>query len=84
MTLNLLAQPLGEGHGGVQHRTGKNEQKLLSAIAPDAVDLPGLFLQQPRELLQHRIPRLVPVVVVHALELVDVAHHDRQRLVQTH
>ena len=37
-------------------------------------------LEDRRQLLQHRVAGLVPVRVVHALEVVQVAHHAGERL----
>src|SRR3990170_7418237 len=82
MGRDLFAQPLGERDGGVQHGTGQDQQKLLAAVPSDAVDLTRLVLEQPGKLLKDRIARLVTVVVVDALEFVDVAHHDRYRLLK--
>jgi len=84
MALNLLTQPLGESDRGIEHRTGQYEQELLSAVASDAVDFARLGLQEVRELLEHGVAGLVAVVVVYALELVDVAHDKRDGLVEPH
>jgi hypothetical protein len=81
MTLHLLPQPLGESDRGIEHRTRQNQKELLSAVTSDAVDLARLAFQELRELLEHGVSGLVAVIVVHALELVDVAHHQRDRLV---
>jgi hypothetical protein len=84
MGIHLLAQSLGERYRRVQDRSRQDEQEFLPSVASNAVYLPGLVLQELRELIEHRVPSLMPVVVVHALELVDVAHDDRYRLVQPH
>src|SRR5688500_12168146 len=82
MTLYPLPQPLGKGNSGIQDRTGQNQKKLLPAVPADAVDLPRLGFQELREFLEHRVAGLVTVVVVHALEFVDVANDERDGLVQ--
>src|SRR5690349_23325667 len=78
----LLPQPLGEGDGGIEHRTRQDQQKLLAAVTTNAIDLARFVSQNLREFLEHRVARLMPVLVVHALELVDVAHDDSDGLVQ--
>jgi hypothetical protein len=83
MILHLLTQPLGERDRGIEHRAGKNQQEFLAAITSDPVDLARFILEKAREFLEHVISREMAVGVVHALELVDVAHHERNRLVQT-
>ena len=83
MILYLLPQPLGERNRGVQDGARQNQQKLLSAVSTDPVYLTRLVLEQVRNLLQHCIAGQVAVLVVHTLELVDVAHHERDGLVQT-
>src|SRR5215210_2411099 len=83
MSSHLLPQPLGESHGGVEDRTGENEKELLSTVTSHPVDFARLSFQQLREFLEHGVSGLVAVVVVYALELVDVAHDERYRLVQS-
>jgi hypothetical protein len=84
MALHLLPQPLGESDRCIEHRTGENEKKLLSTVPTDTVDFAGFPFQNLREPLEHGVPCLVPVIVVYALELVDVAHHQRDRFVESH
>ena len=83
MVLHLLPQPLGECYRGIEHRAGKNEQEFLSPVATNAVDLPRLRLEELRELFEHRVSRLVSMIVVHALEPVYVAHNQRDRFMQS-
>lgn len=84
MPLHLLPQPLGEGDRRIEHCAGQNEKEFLSTVASDSVDFAGFPFQDVREPLEHGVPRLVPVVVVYALELVDIAHHQRDGLVEPH
>ena len=81
MGLHLLPQPLRESDSCIEHRSGQNQQKLLSTVASDTVDFARFAFQQLREPLEHGVPGLVAEVVVDALELVDVAHHQRDGLV---
>src|SRR5882762_6892282 len=83
MVLHLVPQPLGEGNRRVQNSARQNKKKLLSAVSPHAVNLTRLVLEESRDFLEDRVARLVAVVIVDGLELVDVAHHDRHRLMQT-
>src|SRR3712207_5433168 len=82
--LHLLTHTLGKRHGGVQDRPGEQEHELLAAVAADAVDLARLVLEDARQLLEHRVPGLVAVGVVHALEPVEFDHDAGQRLVEPH
>src|SRR6266513_3922231 len=83
MARNLLPQALSESDRCIEHGAGQNEKEFLPTIAPDTVDFARLGLQELRELLEHGVAGLVAVVVVYALELVDVAHDERDRLVET-
>src|SRR6185369_13346515 len=84
MPSHLLPQPLGERDCGIEYGTRQDEEELLPAIAADAIDLSRLGLQELRELLEHGVAGLVPVVVVYALELVDVADDQGDGLVKPH
>src|SRR6266550_2749302 len=84
MPLHLLPQPLRERDCRIEHGPRQNEKELLSAITSDSVDLPRLRLQELRELLEHRVTGLVPVVVVYSLELVDIADDEGDWLVKPH
>src|SRR5450759_162397 len=84
MALYLLPQPLREGDRGIEHGTGQNEKEFLSPVTADAVDLPRLVLQELRDFLEHGISGLVAELVVYALELVDVAHDERDGFVEPH
>src|SRR5690348_3754481 len=57
MALHVFPHPLGERHGGVEHRAGEEQHELLAAIAPHPVDLARLVLQDGGELLEHLVPR---------------------------
>jgi hypothetical protein len=83
MTLHLLSQPLGESYRRVEDGSGEDEKEFFAAIASNPVDLSRFILEEGRELLEHGVAGLVTVIVVDRLELVDVAHHDRHRLVQS-
>ena len=50
---------------GVEHRPRQQQHELLAAVPADAVDLAHLVREDPRELLEHRVARLVAVRVVH-------------------
>ena len=74
MCLDLFAHPFGERHGGVEHGPGKQQHELFAAKATRSIDLAHLVPQDPRELLEDRVARLMAVGVVHALEAVEIAH----------
>src|ERR1051326_2743721 len=58
--LHLFPHPFGKRHRGIEDSTGQEEHELLSAVTPDTIDLlPGLVLENPGELLEYRIARLV-------------------------
>ena len=82
MGLDGLTHPVAEPLGRVQGGAGEEEHELLAAVPPHAVDLAGLGAQHVGELLEHGVAGLVAVRVVHALELVEVAHEERERLAQ--
>ena len=82
MRLDLFPHPLGEGHRRVEDRAGEQQHELLAAIPAGAVDLANLGAQNTRELLEHRVARLVAIGVVHTLEAIEIAHHAGERLVQ--
>ena len=84
MALHLLPQPLSESDRCIEHGTRENEKKLLSTVATHTVYFAGFPLQKLREPLEHGVPGLMAVIVVYTLELVDVAHHQRDGLVEPH
>ena len=53
---------------------GQHDHELLTAVARDGVDLADLGSHAARELDQHRVADLVPVLVVDRLETVEVEH----------
>src|SRR5687767_15621564 len=80
MLLHTLAQPLGESHRRIENGSRKKKQKFLPSVTPDPVDLARFCLEDRGELLQNVVAHLVAVGVVDLLEMVDVAHHARDRL----
>ena len=82
VSLYCFTRALGEGNGRVEHRTRQQEHKLFSPIATNAVDLPRFLFQDPGELLQYRIARLMAVGVVHTLEAIQITQHHRDRLLE--
>ena len=66
MCLDLFAHPFGERDGGVEHGPGKQQHELFAAEATRSIDLAHLVPQDPRELLEDRVARLMAVGVVHA------------------
>ena len=82
MRFDLFTHPLGERHSGVEHRARKQQHELLPAISPHPVYLAYFVAQDARELLEHRVARLVPIGVVDTLEPVQVAHDAREGLCQ--
>ncbi len=81
-SFDRFAHPLGEGDGGLQRRTGQDQQEFLAAVAAHPVDLPCVVAQDLGELAQYFITGLMPVAVVDTLEHVEIAHHARERLVE--
>ncbi len=84
MGLHLLTSPFRERHRGIEHGSWKENDELLAAVATHLVDLARRRLENARELLQHRVARLMAVRVVHRLEVIEIEHRARQRLVQPH
>ena len=82
-SFDRFAHPLGEGDGCVQSGTGQDQHELLAAVAAHPVDLPRVVAQDLGKLAQHLIAGLMPVRVIDTLEHVEVAHHARERLVET-
>lgn len=80
--LDTLPHPFSERDSRIEHRPRQQQQEFLAAISAHPVDLTSLELQYLRKLLEHFITRSVTVSVVHFLEVIDVAHHARDGLVQ--
>ena len=80
MALDPFPHPLGERHRVIELGARKEEHEFLAAIAPDAVDLACFVPQDSGELLEHFVACLMPVRIVHTLEFVQVAHHQREGL----
>src|SRR6185312_5462653 len=76
-------RPLGERHRRVDGRAGEEDQKLLAAIAADVIDLAHGCARHRSDLAKHFVARPVAKVVVHQLEVIEVEHRDRQRLLET-
>jgi hypothetical protein len=69
----------GHDHGPVGVGVGQQEGDLLAAVAGCHVALPHAVAQQLTRHLQHPIAAEVAVGVVDLLEVIDVAHHERER-----
>lgn len=82
MRLDAVTHTLRKCHGCIENGSRKEQHEFLAAIPSDFVNLARLLVQNLRKLLEHIVAGLVTVGVVHALEAVDVAHHDREWLVQ--
>ena len=82
MSLDTFPHPLRERHGRVEDRSGKEHNEFLAAVASHTIDLPCFLFQERCELLQHRIPGVMSVFVVHALEAIQVAHDAGQRFLE--
>ena len=82
IVLDAFAHPLGEVHGVLDLGAGEEQHELLAAIPSNAIDLARLLPQNVGKLLEHFVAGLMPVRVVHALELVEIAHHEREGLLQ--
>ena len=63
----------------VGRRVGEDHQELLASVAPHGVDGAQRVPEQERHLAQHRVAREVAVLVVDALEVVDVDHEHAHR-----
>jgi hypothetical protein len=85
----LVHQP-ERGHAGADLRehgprvvgggVGQDQRVLLAAVARGEIaGAPELGLQHARHLHQHLVAAGMPVAVVVGLEVVEVAHHQRQR-----
>lgn len=82
MLCYALPQPIGESNGRIKNGSRQKQEELFSSIAAHAVDFPRFGFEDAGELLQNFVPRLMPVGVVHFLEMIDVAHDARDGLVQ--
>ncbi len=82
MCFHLFPHPFGERHRRVEHRARKQQHELLAAVATDSIDLADFGAQDARELFEDRVAGLVAVLVVHALEPVQVAHDAGERFGQ--
>ena len=82
MPLDPFAHPFRERHGRVEHGARKQQHELLATVAADPIDLARFVFQNGGQLLEHLVTGLVAVRVVDALEVVEIAHHARERLVQ--
>src|SRR3972149_6989802 len=74
--LDGVADALGEGARLLRPNVEEDEDELLAAKAVDAVVLPHGVAQDGGDLPQRDVANLVAVVVVEALEVVDVRHGD--------
>jgi hypothetical protein len=76
------ADALGHLDGGIQPGIRQDDEELLATKAADDV---GTTAEQPQDagkLLQDVVAHIMAVFVVHHLEVVDVQHQCRQRLLR--
>src|SRR3972149_11628030 len=71
-----VARALGGGGGPPRADVQEDEDELLAAKAVDAVVLAHRVAQHRGHLLQRDVADLMAVIVVEALEVVDVRHGD--------
>ena len=78
----LLADALCERDRARQVARGQDHRELLAADAADDVRGPDRCAKDVGDLVQQLIADAVAVDVVHLLEVVEVEHHERDRLVR--
>ena len=71
----------GDRHRRLQRRVGQRDDEFLAAIARRDVLVLDVLLHRQRHQAQHLVAGKVAEPVVEALEVVDVRHQQRQRLV---
>ena len=73
-----FAQTLGDRNPALYVGAGKRHDELVPAEAADEIVGTEALLQPRVNLLQHGVPHLVTVIVVDALEEIDVDEHHAQ------
>src|SRR5262249_24268988 len=74
-----LAQALVELPGGIMPSFGQHHHKFLAPVARKHLVLAHLAPHAPGQLLEHMVTGQVAMLVVDALEMVDVEHDQRKR-----
>jgi hypothetical protein len=78
----VFSHPFRKRYSRVEDGAWEQKHEFFAAVTADTVDFAGLVLENLRELLEDSVTRLVAMRVVHALEMIQVAHHTRKGLVQ--
>ena len=77
-----LADLVSHAHGGIQRRTAQQHGEFLAAIAGGGVAALEVFGQAGGNQLQNLVAGLVAPAVIEFLEVINVAHQQRHRLVR--
>src|SRR4029078_4088454 len=73
------AHPVGNERRGLHVRLWQENSELLASEPPSNVDLPHVGPQEVAERLERPVAREVAVLVVDALEVVEIREHERER-----
>jgi hypothetical protein len=65
-------KPIGALSSSRQWRLRQRQQKFISAVAADVIDVPQLALHRQHDHLELQIPGLMAQHIVHALEIVQI------------
>ena len=68
------AQALAYQRSPLAVGAGENHQKFLATVAKDHIDIAQLVLQSLGDRFQYFVAKRVAMVVVDALEVIDVEH----------
>lgn len=76
-------QLFGTGCGDVEVGTGQDEREFLATVAAGDVFAAGVARDELSECCQQGIAAFMAVVIVETLEVIDIEHDDRERLLAT-
>src|SRR5207249_11243524 len=80
---DLPPQRLCDHLGAGERRIGKNDEELVSAVPAPDVAASQDSREQRADGLQHFVPADVAKSIVDALEMIDVEHDERERLIRS-
>ncbi len=77
---DLLTKPLSSRHSTIERSVGQHNQKLFTTRATKESRLTNRRPHLPRHKLQHLIPNGMPMMVIDALEVIDIDNERAARL----
>ena len=84
LTGDGLVHLVGDGHGIGHGRLAAEHEEFVAAEAAQHVGATGALSQQARDLAQHVVAGLVPVLFIDCLEVVEIDEDDAADVVLTH